>query len=74
MKRIVVLSGAGISAESGIKTFREMGGLWEEYDVMEVASARPACFNGKIKIKFKTIFAHIAIMATLTGVLMFCRE
>ena len=38
MKKLVVLSGAGISAESGIKTFREMGGLWEEYDVMEVAS------------------------------------
>ena len=38
MKKIVVLSGSGISAESGIKTFRDMGGLWEEYDVMEVAS------------------------------------
>lgn len=38
MKKVVVLSGAGISAESGLKTFREMGGLWEEYDVMEVAS------------------------------------
>jgi NAD-dependent deacetylase len=38
MKRLVVLSGSGISAESGIKTFREMGGLWESYDVMEVAS------------------------------------
>jgi len=38
MKKLVVLTGAGISAESGIKTFREMGGLWEEYDVMEVAS------------------------------------
>lgn len=38
MKRIVVLTGAGMSAESGLKTFREMGGLWEEYDVYEVAS------------------------------------
>jgi NAD-dependent deacetylase len=38
MKRLVVLTGAGISAESGIRTFRDMGGLWEEYDVMEVAS------------------------------------
>ncbi len=37
-KRLVILSGAGISAESGLRTFREMGGLWEEYDVMEVAS------------------------------------
>lgn len=37
-RKLVVLSGAGISAESGLRTFREMGGLWEEYDVMEVAS------------------------------------
>jgi NAD-dependent deacetylase len=38
MKKLVVLTGAGISAESGIKTFRDSGGLWEEYDVMDVAS------------------------------------
>ncbi len=38
MKKLVVLTGSGISAESGIRTFREMGGLWEEYDVHEVAS------------------------------------
>jgi NAD-dependent deacetylase len=38
MKTLVVLTGAGISAESGIKTFRDMGGLWEEYDITEVAS------------------------------------
>ncbi|HOF45430.1 MAG TPA: NAD-dependent deacylase [Bacteroidales bacterium] len=37
-KKIVILSGAGISAESGIKTFRDSGGLWESYDVQEVAS------------------------------------
>lgn len=37
-KRIVVLTGAGMSAESGIKTFRDAGGLWEGHDVMEVAS------------------------------------
>ena len=38
MKKIVVLTGAGISAESGIKTFRDADGLWEGYDIMEVAS------------------------------------
>ena len=38
MKKIVVLSGAGVSAESGIKTFRDSGGLWEGHDVMDVAS------------------------------------
>lgn len=38
MKKIVVLTGAGISAESGLKTFRDANGLWEGHDVMEVAS------------------------------------
>ena len=38
MKKIVFLTGAGMSAESGIKTFRDAGGLWEEYPVMQVAS------------------------------------
>lgn len=37
-KKIVVLTGAGISAESGISTFRDSGGLWEGHDIMEVAS------------------------------------
>ena len=38
MKKVVVLSGAGVSAESGIKTFRDADGLWEGYDIMEVAT------------------------------------
>ncbi len=38
MQKLVVLSGAGVSAESGINTFRDADGLWEGYDVMEVAS------------------------------------
>jgi NAD-dependent deacetylase len=37
-KNLVILSGAGMSQESGLKTFRDMGGLWEQYDVTEVAS------------------------------------
>ncbi|MBC8756823.1 NAD-dependent deacylase [Kordia sp. YSTF-M3] len=37
-KKIVILTGAGISAESGIKTFRDADGLWEGHDIMEVAS------------------------------------
>lgn len=36
--KITVLTGAGVSAESGIKTFRDSNGLWEGHDVMEVAS------------------------------------
>jgi NAD-dependent deacetylase len=38
MHKLYILTGAGISAESGIKTFRDSDGLWEEYDVMTVAS------------------------------------
>ncbi|PIV49127.1 MAG: NAD-dependent protein deacylase [Flavobacteriaceae bacterium CG02_land_8_20_14_3_00_34_13] len=38
MKNVVVLTGAGISAESGISTFRDAGGLWDGYDFKEVAS------------------------------------
>lgn len=52
MKKLVVLSGAGISAESGIKTFREMGGLWEEYDVMEVASPQAWENNPELVMRF----------------------
>jgi NAD-dependent deacetylase len=37
-KKLVVLSGAGVSAESGLKTFRDSDGLWEGYDVREVAT------------------------------------
>ena len=37
-KKLVVLTGAGMSAESGISTFRDSGGLWEQYPVMQVAS------------------------------------
>jgi hypothetical protein len=39
-KKLVVLTGAGISAESGIRTFRDSDGLWEGYDIYEVASPR----------------------------------
>ena len=39
MKKLVISTGAGISAESGLATFRDSGGLWDKYPVMEVASA-----------------------------------
>lgn len=38
MKSLVILTGAGMSSESGIRTFRDSGGLWEEYDINEVAT------------------------------------
>ncbi|NOZ47973.1 MAG: NAD-dependent deacylase [Chlorobi bacterium] len=52
MKKLVVLTGAGMSAESGLKTFREMGGLWEEYDVMEVASPEGWERNPELVLQF----------------------
>jgi NAD-dependent deacetylase len=52
MKKLVVLTGAGISAESGIRTFRDMGGLWEEYDVMEVASPEAWYSNPELVQRF----------------------
>ena len=38
MKKLVVLSGAGMSAESGLSTFRDAGGLWDKYPVEQVAT------------------------------------
>jgi NAD-dependent deacetylase len=52
MKNLVVLTGAGISAESGLKTFREMGGLWEEYDVTEVATPEAWRRNPELVLRF----------------------
>jgi NAD-dependent deacetylase len=52
MKKIVVLSGAGISAESGLKTFRDENGLWEGHDVMEVASPMAWENNRKLVLDF----------------------
>jgi NAD-dependent deacetylase len=52
MQKLVVLSGSGISAESGIRTFRDMGGLWEEYDVTEVASPVAWQNNRELVLRF----------------------
>lgn len=52
MKRLVVLTGAGMSAESGIRTFRDQGGMWEEYDIMEVASIQGWRKNPEMVLNF----------------------
>lgn len=52
MKKIVVLTGAGISAESGISTFRDSGGLWEKYPVEQVATPEGYAANPKLVIDF----------------------
>ena len=51
-KKLVVLSGAGMSQESGLKTFRDMGGLWEQYDVAEVASPEAWQRNPELVLRF----------------------
>lgn len=51
-KKLVVLTGAGISAESGISTFRDAGGLWEGHDIMEVASPTGFKNNPKLVLEF----------------------
>lgn len=52
MKKLVILTGAGMSAESGIKTFRDSGGLWEQYKVEEVASIEGWYRNPDLVQKF----------------------
>ncbi len=51
-KHIVVLTGAGVSAESGINTFRDSDGLWEGHDVMEVASPEGFRRNPELVLDF----------------------
>ncbi|MDE3235524.1 MAG: NAD-dependent deacylase [Bacteroidota bacterium] len=51
-KRLVVLSGAGISAESGLRTFRDSDGLWEGYNVHEVATPRGFAANPQLVLDF----------------------
>lgn len=51
-KKLVVLTGAGISAESGIPTFRDANGLWEGYDVMEVATPQGWKKNRELVLDF----------------------
>lgn len=72
MKKIVVLTGAGISAESGLKTFRDSDGLWEEYRIEDVATyeawvRNPALVNEFYNQRRKQLFdvepnaAHVAL-------------
>lgn len=50
--KITVLTGAGVSAESGLGTYRDNGGLWDNYDPMEVASIEGWCRNRKLVLDF----------------------
>ena len=72
MKKVVVFTGSGVSAESGIKTFRDSGGLWEEYRIEDVATPEAWQRNPTLVIDFynqrrrqvieaKPNAAHVAI-------------
>ncbi|MDA8563457.1 NAD-dependent deacylase [Mariniblastus sp.] len=52
MKKIVVLTGAGVSAESGIRTFRDSNGLWEDHEVMDVASPEGWARDPELVLRF----------------------
>ena len=52
MEKLVILSGAGISQESGISTFRDANGLWENHDIMEVASIQGWHKNPELVLDF----------------------
>ena len=52
MKNLVVLSGAGMSAESGISTFRDAGGLWDKYPVEQVATPEGYARDPELVINF----------------------
>ena len=52
MKNLVILTGAGMSAESGISTFRDAGGLWDQYPVEQVATPEGYVANPQLVIQF----------------------
>ncbi|GAB4454468.1 MAG: NAD-dependent deacylase [Bacteroidales bacterium] len=52
MKKLVVLTGAGVSAESGISTFRDSGGLWEKYKIEDVATPEAWRKNKELVLEF----------------------
>lgn len=52
MKKLVILTGAGMSAESGISTFRDAGGLWDQYPVEQVATPEGYAANPKLVTEF----------------------
>ena len=52
MKKIVVLTGAGMSVESGLSTFRDAGGLWDKYPVEDVATPEGYARNPLLVTKF----------------------
>lgn len=63
MKKLVFLTGAGMSAESGFATFRDSGGLWEQYDVQKVASIEGYWRDPALVIQFYNERRHQLLTA-----------
>ncbi len=63
MKKLVFLTGAGMSAESGFATFRDSGGLWEQYDVQKVASIEGYWQDPALVIQFYNERRHQLLTA-----------
>ena len=63
MKKLVVLTGAGISAESGLKTFRDMDGLWSGYRIEDVATPRAWARNPAMVLDFYNMRRREALHA-----------
>lgn len=61
---VVVLSGAGISAESGLGTFRDVGGLWDQYDISEVATPEAWQKNPELVLDFYNIRRKLVVEAS----------
>lgn len=64
MKKIVVLTGAGMSAESGIATFRDSGGLWEQYRIEDVATPEAFRRNPQLVLDFYNMRRRESLKAT----------
>lgn len=67
MKKLVILTGAGMSAESGISTFRDSGGLWDRYPVEQVATPEGYAANPKLVIDFIMNAVNNCLQSSLTG-------
>lgn len=63
-EKVVVFSGAGVSAESGLKTFRDMGGIWNDYAVEEVASPKGWRANPAVVLRFYNERREAVLQAT----------
>ena len=70
-KKLIVLTGAGISAESGLKTFRDSDGLWEGYDINEVATPGAWKKNPELVLQFynmrrRNVYGCTCLMPLIT--------